>query len=104
MNNDLISRSALIAEYDRVHVGEPGTARKLMEDAPAVDAVLVEHGVWIYKDFTGLDYYTTKGAWCCSHCGYLIESKSKYQYVPDAMRYCPYCGAKMDGDVDENHL
>ena len=37
MANDLISRSALIAEYDRVHIGEPGGARKLMVDAPAVD-------------------------------------------------------------------
>ena len=34
--NDLISRKALLAEYDRVHIGEPGKARKLMEDAPAV--------------------------------------------------------------------
>ena len=34
--DDLISRKALIAEYDRVHIGEPGKARKLMEDAPAV--------------------------------------------------------------------
>ena len=37
----MISRKALIAEYDRVHVGPPGGARKLMEDAPAVDAVEV---------------------------------------------------------------
>lgn len=37
--NDLISRKALIAEYDRVHIGPPGGARKLMEDAPGVDAV-----------------------------------------------------------------
>lgn len=35
--NDLISRKALLAEYDRVHIGPPGGARKLMEDAPAVD-------------------------------------------------------------------
>ena len=34
--DDLISRKALLAEYDRVHVGEPGGARKLIEDAPAV--------------------------------------------------------------------
>ena len=39
--SDLISRSALIAEYDRVHKGAAGGARKLMEDAPAVDAVEV---------------------------------------------------------------
>ena len=36
--NDLISRKALLAEYDRVHIGEPGQARKLIENAPAVDA------------------------------------------------------------------
>ena len=35
----LIDANALIAEYDRVHIGEPGKARKLIEDAPAVDAV-----------------------------------------------------------------
>ncbi len=33
---ELIDRNALIAEYDRVHIGPPGGARKLMEDAPAV--------------------------------------------------------------------
>ena len=34
---DLIDRDALIAEYDRVHFGAPGGARKLMQDAPAVN-------------------------------------------------------------------
>jgi hypothetical protein len=38
----LIDRDALIAEYDRVHVGEPGKARQLMEEAPTIDAVPVE--------------------------------------------------------------
>ena len=37
----LIDVDALIAEYDRVHIGEPGKARKLMEDAPTIDAVPV---------------------------------------------------------------
>ena len=32
----LINREDLIAEYDRVHVGAPGGARKLMVDAPEV--------------------------------------------------------------------
>ena len=43
MANDkrLIDANALIAEYDRVHIGEPGKARKLMEDAPTIDAVEV---------------------------------------------------------------
>ena len=37
----LIDADALIAEYDRVHIGQAGGARKLMVDAPTVDAVEV---------------------------------------------------------------
>ena len=42
--NDLISRSTLLAEYDRVHVGPPGGARKLIAEAPAVAAVVMPTG------------------------------------------------------------
>ena len=45
-NNDLISRAWVLAEYDRQHKGSPGGARKIMEEAPAVDAVPVVHGRW----------------------------------------------------------
>lgn len=38
---EYIERGALIAEYDRVHVGAPGGARKLMVEAPAADVVEV---------------------------------------------------------------
>ena len=37
----LINREDLIAEYDRVHVGEPGGARKLMVDAPEAQSEIV---------------------------------------------------------------
>jgi hypothetical protein len=40
---DLISRAYVLAEYDRQHKGSPGGARKIIEDAPAVDAVTVEY-------------------------------------------------------------
>lgn len=36
---EYIDRNKIIAEYDRVHVGEPGGARKLMVEAPAEDVV-----------------------------------------------------------------
>lgn len=35
----LIDADALLAEYDRQHEGEPGKARKLIENAPTVAAV-----------------------------------------------------------------
>ena len=34
-NNDLISRQALLEAYDRAHEGEPGMARRLIEEAAA---------------------------------------------------------------------
>ena len=35
----LIDANALIEEYDRIHIGKPGRARKLIEEAPTIDAV-----------------------------------------------------------------
>lgn len=47
----LIDREKLIEEYDRVHNGPAGGARKLMEEAPTVDAIPVEwindHVAWL---------------------------------------------------------
>ena len=40
-NMRLIDADVLLAEYDRQHEGEPGKARKLIEDAPTVAAVPV---------------------------------------------------------------
>ncbi len=40
----------LIAEYDRVHVGPPGGARKLMEEAPIADVVPREEIAKIFED------------------------------------------------------
>ena len=54
-----IDREKLIAEYDRVHIGPPGGARKLMVDAPAADVVEVVR----CKDCTEWD----KNECECSH-------------------------------------
>lgn len=71
--NDLISRKALIAEYDRVHIGPPGGARKLMEDAPAVDAVPVvrckdcEYHRPINRKDTYENLFVDGCVWCLEH-------------------------------------
>lgn len=41
MSKEYIEREALLAEYDRVHVGAAGGARKLIESFPAADVVQV---------------------------------------------------------------
>jgi hypothetical protein len=76
---EYIDREKLIAEYDRVHIGEPGGARKLMVEAPAADVVEVvrckdcnvPHNEWVG----------------CPHLNGLI---------PPPMFYCAY-GERKEG-------
>lgn len=46
--DDLISRQALLEEYDRLHVGKPGRARKMIEDAPSVQPKIIRCKDCIY--------------------------------------------------------
>ena len=64
----LIDADALLAEYDRQHDGEPGKARKLIEDAPNVDAVevvrckeCVSHNICKFEQFQGLNGFCSYG-------------------------------------------
>jgi rubrerythrin len=83
--DDLISRAYVLAEYDRQHQGPPGLARKIMEDAPAVDAAPVVHGKWIISPGC---------LWSIGDCSVCGE-----QHIgTNAAKYCPNCGAKMDGE------
>lgn len=86
VRGDLISRSALIAEYDRVHIGAPGGARKLMKNAPAVDAVEVVR----CKD---CKYWSGYGGYC-KHFGSPLGGTVHYPRMED---YCSH-GERRDGE------
>lgn len=65
--------------------------QEMIVDSPAVDAAPVVHGRWIASD-------KYKGYMVCSNCtdayvapAWLDEGK---------WRYCPACGARMDGEAD----
>lgn len=58
------------------------------------DVKPVVHAYWLES------YWGGTGAEC-SNCNYLIHACDiDYQEVKHDFEYCPYCGAKMDGDVD----
>ena len=59
-----------------------------IKDAPTVDAVEVVHGRWIKSESMVLSAK-------CSNCRGWITKHSVCE--PD-FRFCPNCGAKMDGD------
>ena len=73
----------------------------IIDEQPTVHAVEVVHGHWEY-DPNGCDWGI--GAYRCSHCGgrngALPFNEDAYVYSYACSRYCPCCGAKMDGGVE----
>lgn len=96
MNNDLISRKALLEAYDKAHQGPPGGARKLIEEAPGVDAVEVVHGRWEI-DEEDIKWGNSLKKRYCTNCGKRphFDKENREFILSD---YCPNCGAKMDGE------
>ena len=55
---------------------------------PAADVAPVVHGEWVVcGDGENVP-------WMCSHCGKTTAHNCKVMYG----NYCPYCGARMDGE------
>lgn len=72
----------------------------LIANAPTVDAVEVVHGRWIVGavevDHPFLEFESVwRDVHQCSIC-------KEYFDVSDARNYCPNCGAKMDGDINND--
>ena len=110
-NDDLISRAALLKECAECQktdpnfegrgwashfiseAGMPSTewycVEDMIENAPAVDAAPVVHARWDeIRDYTQAGLISFE----CSECGRLCDTLYKY---------CPRCGARMDGGADE---
>ena len=65
-------------------------AAKLISEQPTVDAVPVVHGKWLWE--------LADNGWAdhiCSVCGYTENTDI---HVGLGWRYCPNCGARMDGE------
>ena len=109
MSDDLISRKALLDEFDRVcvkRVMAHGASVNLeidfvraVQQASAVDPH--EHGRWIPSEsyFDDDDTLLDVDDWCdwqCSLCHKDIsyEDPIERRWLPE---FCSHCGAKMDG-------
>ena len=99
MNDDLISRSALLEEFDWVNCATAGEGNyeedlrllvKRVTEMPAEDAEIIRHGRWILMAI-GHDFYqyTTDYVFRCSECG--LRANNKFPYC--------HCGCKMDAEV-----
>ena len=83
----LIDANMLIAEYDRVHIGEPGKARKLMEDAPTINAVEVVR----CRNCIGRSTWYNDAKYGCAICG------MSGMYPKSENGYCSY-GLRKEGN------
>lgn len=59
---------------------------------PTVDAVPVVHGRWI-RVYSRPGVFKYLG-WTCDQCG----QRTGNEYAPQWYKFCPNCGARMDGD------
>ena len=84
----LIDADALKREVQSMNNNLSGIIM-LIDEAPTIEAEPVRHGRVIVHEGFEDEYYEY-----CSEC------ESRDVHIGD--NYCPNCGAKMDGDVNEN--
>lgn len=68
-----------------------GAIKSAINSIPAADVAPVVHARWIYEKET----LATSSGYCCSACR---RPRWISPDVPEAFKYCPKCGAKMDGE------
>lgn len=61
-------------------------------DVERVDAVPVVHGEWVWVQY---DANPEIGNYHCSKCRFI---PANFNMAKQHLKYCPECGAKMDGD------
>lgn len=72
------------------HMDEPIPFETMVSDLrgmPAVDVAPVRHGQWIVKG-----YVCGETEYQCSEC-----KETEWRTSASRLKYCPFCGAKMDG-------
>lgn len=105
MADEYIKREDAIARSYRFYwrsgsLSNPVVSVKNLKDIPAADVAPVVHGTNIGEDYDDCDQFV------CSNCGIELQDWTRVERDLDdgeithheyTFRYCPNCGAKMDG-------
>lgn len=86
--NNINLRGIAVFDQDFEMLIPLSDVRKALQMTPTADVQEVRHGRWISNELGGY-----KWAYYCSECGWV----DGYPFN-DRHKYCPHCGAKMDGE------
>ena len=102
--SDYIKREDALEQFDYYDLGEYLTTqiRGMLMDIPSADVAPVRHGHWDVRE--PMPMHDIKGnlSWgnwyVCTGCGFATTAIEGHitQY-----KYCPSCGAKMDGEEND---
>jgi rubrerythrin len=96
MPDEYISREAALMKL--MQDGCSAKNLQSISNMPAADVAEVVHGQWEGEGDGYADGEIVLDVWHCSQCGYCIDDGTDN---PDCLpKYCPGCGAKMDGGND----
>lgn len=91
--NDYISRDMAIARLTKLEVTDRMAtmtdAKREIANLPVAHVAPVVYSRWAH---IGGD------EWCCTACGFVITTEGSWDRP--VKKYCPNCGAKMDGGSD----
>ena len=74
------------------------SAMDVIKKLPAADVAEVVHAEWQGEGDGYADGALVYDVWQCSNCGYCADDGTDDAiYLP---KYCPNCGAKMDGGIN----
>lgn len=97
--DEYIKRETIIERLEKNLVASnPGSWGELcyhdainsVKGIPAADVAPVRHGRWIK-----VGYACGEAEWQCSAC-----KETEWRTSTSRLKYCPFCGAKMDGCTD----
>lgn len=86
---DLAGKATTRSAYEAVW-----KSARALKKIPTADVVPVVHGKWIKRGYVCGDY-----EWECSVCH---ETEWRGLSGADVMRFCMFCGARMDGGEDND--
>lgn len=100
MPDEYISREAALKDFEACNAENPRwtpqRVKTLLLRQPAADVSEVVHGQWYM-----LDDCANAGVYC-SDCGRRVH-REEFAYKKLRSKYCPHCGAKMDGGMNDGH-